>query len=738
MLLASIWCLGFLLNDQPWPMPHECSTGDSSPTHLIAQHQQRTTSARAVILVRPVGGLGNELDVVLHAFLHALATGKPLLVTDTPLMRYFAKTPLWSLVDSAAVSLLASANISVQTVPSENGLPFSPKDHHLWKSLWNTRTHNVSTLVSCASHALFQPNASVAHAMAPYLEELGGYHDVIGVHLRTSDVEMAGRNNITRRRLSLEMTPRRGCKAGGSLIREMVACAKSTVRKGSLTYYVASDSSALFRKLRDSFEEAVPTVRVITSSGEPYHTGRALRAPPADGSDPTLKALVDFFVMGHVGRFFSNCDFLSCFEGVQASLWGSHSDEQDLMRRATGSSHTTHSMRACGNTYAGNIWIRRFVLDARSPRLNACLRSTGKDAKCAQTPLVDDAPPRAKHKIFEPLGNLSRPPTSCGLASYPELVEGSKKGDDDKILCSIMLRELRPDDVIVSIGSNNEFGFEEQMLGCTNSHIATFDCTVANATNKPLTSRVSFHPYCIGLADTTNYRTWTSLSELALQAAQLHSVAAGINKARPPRIAVLKADIEGWEWVVLDEVVHSVVPSSLPQQIAVEIHLRTQAKSVPGFKTQAKRNVPGFPEVGGFPSAKVSSLPNPTGKLQQLRARMAVAGYELINRNDNPWCNHCSEVLFVHVHEQVGTQQPDQDRVGTLLNSNSSREHGGASVAVRATLKQQVAPAEDLLVAQLQTDRGVQVAKLASLDAALLAAKHGSRTPQGSRSHAWT
>jgi len=278
-----------------------------------------------------------------------------------------------------------------------------------------------------------------------------------------------------------------------------------------------------------------------------------------------------------------------------------------------------------------------------------------------------------------------------------------------------MLRELRPHDVIVSIGSNNEFGFEEQMLGCTNSHIATFDCTVAKATNKPMTSRVSFHPYCIGLADTEKYRTWTSLSELALQAAQLHSVAAGINKARPPRIAVLKADIEGWEWVVLDEVVHSVVPSSLPQQIAVEIHLRTQAK----------RNVPGFREVGGFPSAKVSSLPNPTGKLQQLRARMAVAGYELINRNDNPWCNHCSEVLFVHVHEQVGTKQPDQDRVGTLLNSNSSGEHGGASVAVRATLKQQVAPAEDLLVAQLQTERGVQAAKLASLDEALLAAKHG-------------
>ena len=119
-MLACFWCVAFLLKDQPWPMPQECSAGESSPTQLIAQHQQRTTSARAVILVQPGGGLGNELDVVLHAFLHALATGKRLLVTETPVMRYLAKTPLWSLVDSAAVSLLASANISVLIPPQSD------------------------------------------------------------------------------------------------------------------------------------------------------------------------------------------------------------------------------------------------------------------------------------------------------------------------------------------------------------------------------------------------------------------------------------------------------------------------------------------------------------------------------------------------------------------------------------------------------------------------------------------
>jgi len=259
--------------------------------------------------------------------------------------------------------------------------------------------------------------------------------------------------------------------------------------------------------------------------------------------------------------------------------------------------------------------------------------ATHAKSMCVQVHMDDPAKrtelSRGKHKQFEALGSLSEPPTSCGLTHYQELVEGPKKGDDDKRLCGRMLRGLRPQDVIVSIGSNNEFGFEEQMLACTRSHIATFDCTVANATNKPRTSRVSFHPYCIGTADMNRFLSWKSTSELALGAARLHSDSSPMDQARPPRIAVLKADIEGWEWVVLDHVVRtSSSPSSLPQQIAVEIHLRTHAW----------RNVTGF--VKG-------DLTSPAFKLRQLRQRLGVAGYALVDRNDNPWCSHCSELLFV-------------------------------------------------------------------------------------------
>ena len=33
-------------------------------------------------------------------------------------------------------------------------------------------------------------------------------------------------------------------------------------------------------------------------------------------------------------------------------------------------------------------------------------------------------------------------------------------------------------------------------------------------------------------------------------------------------------------------------------------------------------------------------------KLKELRSEMRARGYLLIDRNDNPFCGHCSEVLF--------------------------------------------------------------------------------------------
>ena len=225
---------------------------------------------------------------------------------------------------------------------------------------------------------------------------------------------------------------------------------------------------------------------------------------------------------------------------------------------------------------------------------------------------------RASHKAFDPLGKPSQPPASCGLRNYPELIAGPKKGDDDKRLCSTMLETLRPSDVIVSVGSNNEFGFEDQMLACTKAHIATFDCTVRHATHKPPTSRVSFHRFCVGTEDTAQFRTWTSTAALALSAAKEAAFLSGANSSDtdssdPPRIAALKADIEGWEWAVLDQVLGSA-PTSLPRQVAIELHLGTAPW----------RNVSGFDAAGRLRGDSGHAL-------KQLCARLERAGYAFID-----------------------------------------------------------------------------------------------------------
>ena len=265
------------------------------------------------------------------------------------------------------------------------------------------------------------------------------------------------------------------------------------------------------------------------------------------------------------------------------------------------------------------------------PNMAACIAKQAMPPKptCVTQPVMS----RARHPVFDVLGAVSVAPTSCGLRNFPELAEGPKKGDDDKRLCSAMLSE-HGNNVVVSIGSNNEFGFEEQMLQCAPSlHVATFDCTVQEATNKPRTPRVSFHPYCLSSKDAAQTRTWASIASIA-------SEAAAANGNPGVRIAILKMDIEGWEWVALPQVLNVTGDREriLPRQIAVEVHLAThQRYDVPGFVNQGARAV----------------LPRHQELLQELRRSMEAAGYALLDRNDNPWCGHCSELLFARVDSSI-------------------------------------------------------------------------------------
>ena len=273
------------------------------------------------------------------------------------------------------------------------------------------------------------------------------------------------------------------------------------------------------------------------------------------------------------------------------------------------------------------------MLTSRGPRRS---RSPSLEGQACVVVPVASVPRRAHHRVFDALGPMDPAPAGCDLVNIPELVPGRKRGDDDKRTCKRWLDELTAEDVVFSLGSNNEFGFEEQMLSCApKSHIATFDCTLQNddPTHKPKTHRVSFHPYCVGGERRDKLRDWGATSAMALSAAAAAAAGTvpGTASGRAASIGFLKMDIERFEWTVLPEVLRAPA-ERLPRQIAVEIHLATHCF----------RRVPHFPGKGG-----VCHLAAHDAKLKELRSEMRARGYLMIDRNDNPFCGHCSEVLFV-------------------------------------------------------------------------------------------
>ena len=119
---------------------------------------------------------------------------------------------------------------------------------------------------------------------------------------------------------------------------------------------------------------------------------------------------------------------------------------------------------------------------------------------------------------------------------------------------------------IVSIGSNDQWGFEEEVMnnpilsGCV-TH--TFDCTLRGAPKKkPQNDNVKFYPYCIGSEG--QHPSYLPFDEM-LKVAKI--------KQAPK---YLKMDIEGFEYDVILNSILSSDSSLWPEQIMMEVHWGTR------------------------------------------------------------------------------------------------------------------------------------------------------------------
>ena len=262
------------------------------------------------------------------------------------------------------------------------------------------------------------------------------------------------------------------------------------------------------------------------------------------------------------------------------------------------------------------------------------------------------------------------------LGAQPARGIGSPIRDmESKRACG--LQYLAAPCTVLSIGSNGQWAFEEDIVRKTRCHVDVFDCTVHPLVEVPakIASRVTLHRTCLGSPprtqrdfflhvprDRAGNTNWRARQWRRGHGKHAFTDYAGVlSRSRlsaGQRPALLKMDIEGYEWDVLANITHH---PNAPMQIAVELHFQTMMPPLPWF--------------GVFKSpAEILALGN------MLRR----SGYMLVARDDSTACRWCTETLWVKVADQ-GTNTERRVTQGAALSLQSAPNTGRDSSSATST-----------------------------------------------------
>lgn len=225
-----------------------------------------------------------------------------------------------------------------------------------------------------------------------------------------------------------------------------------------------------------------------------------------------------------------------------------------------------------------------------------------------------------KWNVFNPIQVMSKCQDSQRVC-----IGGECREDKSKITCGVPA--LKPGCVVYSIGGDNNWDFELDLLEKTDCLVHTFDCTGPKERYlPPESSRLFFHHICLGTeyeqglkncTGTYNVKcgeTWT-LQDIQKRLGHGH-------------VDLLKMDIEGFEWGIIESLPE--LPSedsfgfNLPMQVNVELHTVT------------------LDDKGKY-------LYWTAEQVSRLYKHLLQAGYVVIERDDNIRCPHCTELTLMLV-----------------------------------------------------------------------------------------
>jgi hypothetical protein len=232
------------------------------------------------------------------------------------------------------------------------------------------------------------------------------------------------------------------------------------------------------------------------------------------------------------------------------------------------------------------------------------------------------------HKRFDAFAEMATCQKTC--------VGGGCSDDQSKILCG--LDSVRQSNCVVySIGSNNMWDFERSILklnpGC---EVHSFDCTGHKSRFK-VPEGIHFHHVCLGPKNkpaplnpgperwSVRGETWT-----------LEKMQSTLNHTR---IDLLKMDIEGYEWPLLNSWPELFDIRSqdavLPMQIAVEVHYQSQMEEL------AVKDDIDFKH---------------TTDHVRLQSHLLKMGYAVVVNDRNPACPHCTELTLMRIRCPIDHQ----------------------------------------------------------------------------------